>query len=62
MRHTFLASLIGTRWEEDESYNSVIKYTIIYTACMVFFIIMEIITYYIYNMKVTNIYLCMYVM
>ena len=51
-RHQFLMETIGTRPEEDNSYNSVITLIVTFTVSIVLCSLLEMVGYFLYNMKV----------
>ena len=55
-RHKFLKMLTGTRADEDESYDNMIICISVSTVLMVFIIIMEALTYFLYNNKVQRLH------
>ena len=51
-RHHFLAETIGTRPEEDDSYENIITLIVVSAAGVFFGSFLEMIFYFLYNMKV----------
>ena len=52
MRHSFLKQLIGTKPEEDLSYENTLKVLIATTVAIVALCFLETSTYFLYNAKV----------